>query len=140
MIKYFAYGTNLDVEQMRNRCETIKVLGKGKLKNYRLIFNSRGVASIIPDNNSEVLGLVYELTKEGLNSLDSYEGYPSLYSRHEMRIESTEDTFINSIVYIAEDSKEGKPRPDHYECVLNALKKEDFPEEYIESFKLFFIL
>ena len=39
---YCAYGSNMNLEQMSHRCPNAKVIGKGKLENYKLTF--RGVS------------------------------------------------------------------------------------------------
>ena len=43
---YIAYGSNINLEQMANRCPNSKVVGKEMLKGYELEF--RGVATIVP--------------------------------------------------------------------------------------------
>lgn len=35
---YMAYGSNMNLEQMADRCRTAEVVGKGILKNYELLF------------------------------------------------------------------------------------------------------
>lgn len=35
---YFAYGSNLHLEQMKQRCPTAKLLGTGRIENYTLLF------------------------------------------------------------------------------------------------------
>ena len=46
---YIAYGSNINLEQMANRCPNSKVIGKEMLKGYELEF--RGVATIVPKEN-----------------------------------------------------------------------------------------
>ena len=43
---YIAYGSNINLEQMANRCPNSKIIGKEMLKAYELEF--RGVATIVP--------------------------------------------------------------------------------------------
>ena len=50
---YIAYGSNINLEQMANRCPNSKVIGKEMLKGYELEF--RGVATIVPKENAEVV-------------------------------------------------------------------------------------
>ena len=78
---YFAYGSNLNLTQMANRCPQAKQLGSAYLPNWRLVF--RGVADIEPSRNSDDLlpiG-VWEITNECESSLDIYEGFPHLYRK-----------------------------------------------------------
>ena len=69
---YFAYGSNLDKRQMRERCPDSKPKFAAHLPNYRLIFVgwSRqwrgGVASIRPFRGERVLGAVYEVSDKDL--------------------------------------------------------------------------
>ena len=35
---YFAYGSNIDLEQMARRCPAAQVVGPGILENYELAF------------------------------------------------------------------------------------------------------
>lgn len=46
---YIAYGSNLNLEQMKHRCPTAEVVGTAELKNWRLWFrggNHSAVATI----------------------------------------------------------------------------------------------
>ena len=89
--KYFAYGSNLDLLQMKRRCPLSKLISKGMLPDYRLTFNryasgwDGGVADVIQDEDSEVWGLIFEISDSDLVRLDHYEGYYkdkiSLYER-----------------------------------------------------------
>ena len=38
---YFAYGSNLDLEQMAQRCPDAEIVGPVRLENYELRFRSR---------------------------------------------------------------------------------------------------
>ena len=74
---YFAYGSNLDVEQMSLRCPNARILGQMTLKGYQLAF--KGVADIEPVEGAKVVGGLFKITASDEVLLDRYEGYPSLY-------------------------------------------------------------
>ena len=80
---YFAYGSNINLEQMAVRCPAAQVVGPAVLDGYELLFRGNrrgtGVATIEPLAGSQVHGLLWMLTPECERSLDVYEGYPSLY-------------------------------------------------------------
>ena len=40
---YMAYGSNMNLEQMADRCRTAEVVGKGILKNYELLFRGEAL-------------------------------------------------------------------------------------------------
>ncbi|KAH6849762.1 hypothetical protein B0I37DRAFT_96225 [Chaetomium sp. MPI-CAGE-AT-0009] len=58
---YFAYGSNLWLEQMATRCPSSYFIGRAILPDYRWQINERGVANVIPCPGRSVHGLVYEL-------------------------------------------------------------------------------
>ena len=63
---YFAYGSNMNQEQMEYRCQNSRPLGKVSLLGYRFIINSRGVANIIPNNYSTVNGILWLINPKQL--------------------------------------------------------------------------
>ena len=53
---YFAYGSNMNLEQMKYRCPAAEVVENVRLENYRLAFRGRapgnGVATVLPEKGS----------------------------------------------------------------------------------------
>ena len=43
---YIAYGSNLNLEQMKFRCPTAKLVGKGTIENYELQFKGMPHCSV----------------------------------------------------------------------------------------------
>jgi len=45
---YAAYGSNMNLKQMKKRCPKAKVIGKGELHDYKLTFRGKqtGVANV----------------------------------------------------------------------------------------------
>lgn len=106
MLKYFAYGSNLDDNRMISRGVNFKSKEKGILKGYRFIINKKsqknpniGFANIIKDENSEVEGILYGVDMGDILTLDIYEGYPNHYRREVLTVNNEQ-----VIVYIANDS------------------------------------
>lgn len=69
---YIAYGSNINLEQMKYRCPHSKVVGMSEIKGYELEF--RGVATIVPKENASVPVLIWELDDRDLPILNRYEG------------------------------------------------------------------
>lgn len=73
---YFAYGSNLLMQRIHINNPSAKRAGIGKLKNYRLDFNTyaarwRGaVATIVPTKDSYVWGAIWEIEQKDMASLD----------------------------------------------------------------------
>ena len=80
---YFAYGSNLNLFQMKRRCKDSVFLKKYELKGYRLNFRSKyRAADIEKSKNSLVPGALFEISKSDEKKLDVYEDFPNLYKKH----------------------------------------------------------
>ena len=76
---YMAYGSNMNLEQMADRCRTAEVVGKGILKNYELLFRGArhgAVATVEPREGSSVPVVLWKIGARDEVALDCYEGYP----------------------------------------------------------------
>ena len=87
---YFAYGSNMNLEQMKYRCPAAEVVENVRLENYRLAFRGRapgnGVATVLPEKGSYVEGVLWKITEACEKSLDFYEGFPSFYGKESIRV------------------------------------------------------
>lgn len=78
---YFACGSNMDWDQMRERCPSARFVGVAKLPEHKLAFSRRskkrgcGVADAVADQGSSVWGVVYEVDDRDVGQLDAAEGY-----------------------------------------------------------------
>ncbi|UVK48958.1 gamma-glutamylcyclotransferase (plasmid) [Mesorhizobium sp. AR07] len=78
---YFAYGSNMDPEQMRERCPNAEVMGIALLQEHALCFSrlSRnrncGVSSIERHAGDHTWGVVYRLSSDDIVQLDKSEGF-----------------------------------------------------------------
>jgi len=86
---YFAYGSNLNKEQMLNRCSGAEPVKKVILRGYKLDFC--GVASISRQKNSVVPGAVYKITTSDEVALNRYEGFPTLYEKRSVEVCGLDD-------------------------------------------------
>lgn len=71
---YFAFGSNLRLDQMRRRCPSSRYIGTAKLHGYWFYINSQGYANVTPSRDDCVEGLVYLLSADDESTLDIYEG------------------------------------------------------------------
>ena len=71
---YFAYGSNMNAEQMAQRCPEHLLVGQAILEDYEFIITTRGYASIIPVQGKTVQGLVYQINPTDEATLDRNEG------------------------------------------------------------------
>jgi len=82
---YFAYGANLNHEGMRLRCPQAQPIRPLYLRNYRLAFS--GVATIQPSLGDQVAGALWAITDECEQSLDIFEGYPTMYRKEIIEVD-----------------------------------------------------
>ena len=106
---YYAYGSNMDKEQMEERkIEFVPERLKGLLKNWQLVFNKKrqrdgaGVGNLIPKDDSLVEGIIYKINRESMKELDKAEGAPTHhYFRWYLDVETDDSKFLMCVVYIA---------------------------------------
>lgn len=79
-MRYFAYGSNMNVSQTQQRCPGITRIGKSQLNGFRLVFNYH--ADIIPEVGCTVHGGLWQITTDHEDALDRYEGYPEYYGKY----------------------------------------------------------
>lgn len=103
MTKYYlAYGSNLNIEEMKSRCPFAKLVGSTIIPNYRLAFKgTKQIAylTIEPCEGSIVPVGIYEITEVDEANLDYYEGIPTLYSKQNIKV-TLNNQEIEAIVYI----------------------------------------
>jgi len=127
---YFAYASNLNRQQMQERCPDAKPRFTATLPNFKLIFTgwSRswhgGVASIRPLRGEKVAGAVYEISDRDLRLLDKYEGYPAIYNRREVVVFTEDGEPIKVVTYIKiEQSEETKPSPEYIATIQQGYRE-----------------
>lgn len=99
---YFAYGSNMDLDQMARRCPGAKFLKKGILVGYRFAIDEARVATIIPDNSGCVEGILWKVGANDLKQLDLYEGVANgCYRRATVDIMRAQYDTVEAIVYIS---------------------------------------
>ena len=80
---YFAYGSNLNLFQMKRRCKDSIFIKKINLRNFRLTFRSKyRAADIEAKKNSIVPGGLFDISKSDEKKLDVYEDFPNLYKKY----------------------------------------------------------
>ena len=111
---YFAFGSNLDVAQMRARCPQAQIVGTAVVRDWALCFTGysaiRGgaVASLRRRPGSETPGLVYSLTTFDLYRLDGFEGCPRVYARRMLNVKlTTSARGFSAIAYLNNDTNDG---------------------------------
>lgn len=118
---YVAYGSNLNIRQMKYRCPTAKLYGTGTLEDYELQFKGQpngAFATISPKEGASVPVAVWEIQPQDELSLDRYEGYPSHYFKQDVPVQLDGEE-VPAMVYIMNlKMKFGRPSPYYYQTVM----------------------
>ena len=139
---YLAYGSNLNVRQMRFRCPTALVVGRGVIKDYRLLFKGSKTGSYLTIEKVkgyEVPVAVWKVDEACEESLDRYEGYPSFYYKKEIEIDFKSikkglPRHSKAFVYIMhEERKLGIPSRAYVEVCLEGYRTFGFNPILIEE-------
>ena len=86
---YIAYGSNLNIRQMRMRCPHARIIGTSEVPDYRLLFKGSGSGAYLtiePCDGMSVPVAVWEVTADDERALDRYEGFPSFYYKKELEL------------------------------------------------------
>ena len=84
---YLAYGSNLNIPQMKRRCMDAQVVGTSVIEGYRLMFKGSKTGSYLTieeEEGAQVPVAVWEVSEQDERVLDCYEGYPNFYYKKEM--------------------------------------------------------
>lgn len=100
---YVAYGSNLNLSQMKHRCPNAEFIGVGEIENYELQFKGteyNAHATIAPCNGKNVPVGVFDIKPRDEMHLDRYEGYPSYYFKDDIQVKLNSGKKVNAMVYI----------------------------------------
>lgn len=140
---YLAYGSNLSMAQMAQRCPDAVYVGTAELRDYQLLFKgsqSGSYLTVEPKKGSTVPVLVWRISERDEHYLNRYEGYPSFYYKKTMEVEvqsfigmKTADV-IEAIIYIMhEDRPLGCPTKYYYDICLEGYSRFGFQQTVLEQ-------
>lgn len=144
---YFAYGSNMDWDQMKERCPSARFVGSAVLRDYRLAFTRRsmnrgcGVSDAVPDEGKAVWGVVFEIHDADTGRLDVAEGYrpgrtKNSYWRKECHVFVNGDEKQPMIVmtYFGDPQENPPPPNSNYKNLLvSGARRWKLPEAYIKQ-------
>ena len=133
---YAAYGSNLNLRQMKFRCPGAKLCGTGVIENYELQFKGlpyRAYATIAPREGCSVPVAIWEISKQNEISLDRYEGFPSHYFKEDVSVNCGGEE-IKAMVYFMNLKMDfGLPSPYYYATVQEGYRNCGFDAAILEK-------
>ncbi|HEX3017824.1 MAG TPA: gamma-glutamylcyclotransferase family protein [Caproicibacter sp.] len=133
---YVAYGSNLNLAQMAERCPTARVAGTGVMEGWRLLFrgaHAGAVATVEPFEGGSVPVLVWKITSADETVLDRYEGWPYLYRKETVEVKLADET-VQAMVYIMNEGRPlGQPSCYYYATILEGYQDAGFDTEILRK-------
>ena len=139
---YIAYGSNLNVAQMRYRCPNARIIGTSWIDDYHLLYRgskSGAYLTIEPMKSARVPVAVWEVTEDDEARLDRYEGFPTFYYKKELEldiigIKTGKIRHRTCFVYIMhEDRQLGLPHPIYIGTCKEGYEDFGFDEKYLKE-------
>ena len=137
---YIAYGSNLNIPQMRMRCPQEEIIGTSEIKDYELLFKGSQTGSYLTvekKKGGSVPVAVWATTDADEASLDRYEGFQTFYYKAEMEL-PVKDISTGKIqnrkcyVYIMhEDRQLGSPSKFYVRTCLDGYRDFGFDEKIL---------
>lgn len=127
---YFAYGSNMNLNQMAFRCPDAEVVESVRLEGYRLAFRTNGggngVATILPEEGSYVDGVLWRISERDEQHLDHYEGFPFLYGKEPVTVTNQDGVRREIMAYTMNSpykDKPAMPSVSYLEGILNGCRQ-----------------
>lgn len=136
-VLYFAYGSNLDVDQMRERLDkpTLHPAGVAELGGWSFAFNKHSTdgsdkANIVTDASGRVLGCLYDLTPADLAILARHEAGYTIRDVEVIR----EGSPVTAKVFVAKQvcDKECGPSKSYRDQIVRGARAIGIDGTYIE--------
>ena len=119
-MKYIAYGSNMNLEQMNRRCPGARLISTGCLHGYQIEFNRH--ATIVQKNSptASVPVAVWEITRKHEHQLDHYEGFPHYYRKITCTVDMDAKEHIQGMAYQMCEEGFFPPAIDYFEGIRDA--------------------
>jgi len=137
---YFAYGSNMNHAQMKERCPGGRFLKRVVLEGHRFIYDGYSVtrqgatANFVKSEVENVRGALFEITEKDRLALDAHEGYPKDYDRTIFEVKDVEGNAYAAMAYFRPVRALGRPHPDYEKVILDGAKDCKLPEDYIDRY------
>ena len=123
---YFAYGSNLNLSQMRRRCPGSRPVRAHFLEEHELVL--RGVANIEDAPGSHIPGAIYEICESDEKTLDGYEGFPTLYTKLYFECDIGKVMYYRLVEAVFKKARKG-----YVKIIETGFKEWELPLDHLEA-------
>jgi gamma-glutamylcyclotransferase (GGCT)/AIG2-like uncharacterized protein YtfP len=137
---YFAYASNMNHTQMKERCPGGRFLKPVILEGHRFVYDGYSetrqgaTANFVSSGTEVVRGALFEITEKDKLAMDSFEGYPQDYERKVVEVKDEEGKAYAAMAYFRPPRALGKPHPDYEKVILDGAKDCKLTEKYIDRY------
>ena len=137
---YFAYGSNLFIDQKEERTGRIRQAMRCHLPGFRFAFNKQGnggqiYANIVQDKASEVWGVCYLCDPEAIQKMDRFEGVAGgHYEQISVAVENDAGEVLDALTYLAGEEfvcEPGMPSAKYLNTIISGARHHALPDGYI---------
>jgi hypothetical protein len=139
MLRYFAYGANIDPDRMAGRVPEAVVVGPGHVERFGVEFTIRdrewggGVLNAREDPDSVLWGVLYEGPAEAFAVLDTFVGDSAQLEKAEVTV-VTDAGSVAAVTYrVIPIANYVRPSDRYLTHVSRAMKAQGLPPEAIEA-------
>jgi len=127
---YIAYGSNMNIEQMSQRCPGSVKVGTVALSNHRLVFRKHATIEVAYGYHVPVV--VWKITARDEAVLDIYEGVPRYY-RKEYILLKINGKVHDALVYIMNGSGQSAPAQHYYDVIKDGYESAGIDIKVLEK-------
>jgi gamma-glutamylcyclotransferase (GGCT)/AIG2-like uncharacterized protein YtfP len=138
-VLYAAYGSNLDPQQMAERCPHSPLQNTGWLLGWRLTFGGEGwdgaLPTLVEEAGSQVFVALYDMSEVDTATLDTWESADSgLYRKVTVRA-VTLDGEQAAWLYVLNDFEGGTPSARTLGLLADAAEAAGAPSDYVAELR-----
>ncbi|WP_068280131.1 gamma-glutamylcyclotransferase [Aldersonia kunmingensis] len=145
---YAAYGSNMDPEQMLERCPHSPMAGTGWLDGWRLTFSGGDIgwegalATVVEEPDSKVFVVLYDVSTEDEERLDRWEGSDfGIHRKIRVRVDTagpvagSADGPLLAWLYVLDAYEGGLPSARYIGVMADAAEKAGAPAQYVRDLR-----
>jgi gamma-glutamylcyclotransferase (GGCT)/AIG2-like uncharacterized protein YtfP len=138
-VLYAAYGSNLDPQQMAERCPHSPQQQTGWLIGWRITFGGEGwdgaLPTLVEDQGAQVFVALYDITESDESALDTWESADSgLYRKVRVRVATLEGETA-AWAYVLDDFEGGTPSARTLGILADAAEAAGAPADYVAELR-----
>jgi len=139
MLRYFAYGANIDPERMAARVPEAVVVGPGRVERFGVEVTIRdrewggGVLNAREDPDATLWGLLYEGPEEAFAVLDTFQGDEALLEKATVTV-LTDSGPVEAITYrVIPVANYVRPSDRYLSHLTRSMRAQGLPPEAVQA-------